>query len=253
MWCDDRDVGIRELERARAERVRRAREAVDDDLDRSATRGHGCAACRCARTIAGNSRGEREIGSQSRRDHSKARSESATRTSNPCSSRASAASTTTNSNRRDHTCPLGSEPGAQSRRICETAARPRPRAATSLGGARVGRATCPPSVPAVPPDGPSPPPDFVGVGAQKAGTTWWYSLARRRTRGCTSRLVAARSCTTSTGFWDQPFAAADAAALPLVLPAPGGRPRRRVDAPLHGRLLDARRSCTRRRPTRRSS
>jgi hypothetical protein len=29
------------------------------------------------------------------------------------------------------------------------------------------------------PSGPSRPPDFVGVGAQKCGTSWWYSLLRQ--------------------------------------------------------------------------
>jgi Sulfotransferase domain len=83
----------------------------------------------------------------------------------------------------------------------------------------------PPYLPASVPVAPSgwvvAPPDFVGVGAQKAGTTWWYAL-----------LTSHPAVHTPPGrrkelhyfdrFWDQPFLAHDAARYHSFFPRPVG-------------------------------
>lgn len=110
----------------------------------------------------------------------------------------------------------------------------------------------PPYLPANVPVAPSgwivAPPDFVGVGAQKAGTTWWYAL-----------LTSHPSVHAPPGrrkelhyfdrFWDQAFSAVDATRYHSFFPRPvGGRagewtPRYMVDfwtpALLHAAAPDA--------------
>ena len=92
-------------------------------------------------------------------------------------------------------------------------------------GRRAGRSQWPRGVPArataTPPGWTIAPPDFVGVGSQKSGTTWWYSL-----------LASHPSVYEPPGrrkelhyfdrFWDTPFAPADARAYHSFFPRPAG-------------------------------
>ena len=69
------------------------------------------------------------------------------------------------------------------------------------------------------------PPDFVGIGAQKAGTTWWYDVLCAHPRVYSrddihkERHYFGRFATTS-------FGPADSSALRRVVPAPTGSPGR---------------------------
>ncbi len=90
---------------------------------------------------------------------------------------------------------------------------------------RVGRARWPRGVAATVPTIPSgwtvAPPDFVGVGAQKAGTTWWYSLlqAHPRVGDAPGRR---KELHYFDRFWDEPFTDADARAYHDFFPRPAG-------------------------------
>jgi hypothetical protein len=77
------------------------------------------------------------------------------------------------------------------------------------------------SVPAVPPGWVAAPPDFVGVGAQKAGTTWWYSLvaSHPRVHEAPNRR---KELHYFDRFWDQTFGPADARRYQSFFPRPPG-------------------------------
>ena len=84
------------------------------------------------------------------------------------------------------------------------------------------------------------PPDFVGVGTQRSGTTWWFEtlLDHPQIRG-------PRTGRKEQHFFDQ-FATRELtderiAALPQAVPARPRPDRGRVDAALHARLLGRRR------------
>ncbi len=63
-------------------------------------------------------------------------------------------------------------------------------------------------------------PDFVGLGAQRAGTTWWYDLIASHPRvvhrGALKELHYLRQ------FWDRPFTEADAESYARHFPRPAG-------------------------------
>lgn len=92
-------------------------------------------------------------------------------------------------------------------------------------GRRMRVAGWPRDVPASVPDAPAgwgvAPPDFVGVGAQKAGTTWWYSLlaAHPRVHEAPGRR---KEVHYFDRFWDQPFTEADARRYQSFFPRPSG-------------------------------
>jgi Sulfotransferase family len=83
----------------------------------------------------------------------------------------------------------------------------------------------PPYLPANVPVAPSgwtvAPPDFVGVGAQKAGTTWWYGLLAAHPA---VHLVPGRRKELHyfDRFWEQPFSTADAVRYHSFFPRPAG-------------------------------
>ena len=74
------------------------------------------------------------------------------------------------------------------------------------------------------------PPDFVGIGAQKSGTTWWYELI------ATHPDVACRDIFKERHFFGRfatrPFDGGGRRDVPRVVPAPGGPDHGRVDAGL---------------------
>jgi hypothetical protein len=79
----------------------------------------------------------------------------------------------------------------------------------------------PASPPEVPPGSEPGPPDFVGVGVQKAGTTWWYDLiaahpAVHHPPGRPKELHF------FDRFWGEPFTPADAAAYEQWFARPAG-------------------------------
>jgi Sulfotransferase domain len=90
---------------------------------------------------------------------------------------------------------------------------------------RMRRVEWPPYVPARIPDAPTgwvvAPPDFVGVGAQKAGTTWWYGLLASHPR-VHAPPGRRKELHYFDRFWDQPFTAADARRYHAFFPRPAG-------------------------------
>ena len=97
----------------------------------------------------------------------------------------------------------------------------------------------PPDPPRCPAGWHTGPPHYVGLGAQKAGTSWWDALIGRH-----PSVVRATGLPKELHFfdqaWEEPFGEADAARYARLLPAAGGRRDGRVDARLPHRLLDAR-------------
>jgi hypothetical protein len=88
------------------------------------------------------------------------------------------------------------------------------------------------------------PPDFVGVGAQKAGTTWWYALLTSHP-GVHTPPGGRKELHYFDRFWDQPFTASDVRRYHSFFPRPvGGRagewtPRYMVDFWTPGLLHEA--------------
>jgi hypothetical protein len=85
------------------------------------------------------------------------------------------------------------------------------------GSVRLGHA----ELPDVPPGWRTAPPDFVGIGAQKAGTSWWAAAIHRhplvrRTQGLPKELHF------FDRYWEQPFGRADAALYARYFPRPAG-------------------------------
>jgi hypothetical protein len=80
-------------------------------------------------------------------------------------------------------------------------------------------------VPAGVPDAPSgwtvAPPDFVGIGAQKSGTTWWYSLLASHPR-VHETPRRRKELHYFDRFWDHPFGAADSERYHSHFPRPEG-------------------------------
>ena len=80
----------------------------------------------------------------------------------------------------------------------------------------------PASVPECPAGWVVAPPDFVGVGAQKAGTTWWYSLLASHPR-VHEPPGRRKEVHYFDRFWDEPFGPAEARRYQLFFPRrPGG-------------------------------
>jgi hypothetical protein len=65
------------------------------------------------------------------------------------------------------------------------------------------------------------PPDFVIVGAQKAGTTWWHRLVTAH-RGVRRANGAPKEIHYFDRFWSSPFSDADAEAYHRFFPRPPG-------------------------------
>ena len=80
------------------------------------------------------------------------------------------------------------------------------------------------------------PPDFVGVGCQKAGTSWWFLLLAQHP-GVDVSLLAHKELHYFARFWRDGFTDADAAAY-ATLSAAGGKAQRRVDPELCLSILD---------------
>ncbi len=76
-------------------------------------------------------------------------------------------------------------------------------------------------VPECPPGWRTGPPDFIGVGAQRAGTKWWYELIVDHPR--VERVAAVRrELHFFERFWDGSFSAADAASYHRFFARPDG-------------------------------
>lgn len=76
--------------------------------------------------------------------------------------------------------------------------------------------------PACPPEWATGPPDFVGVGAQKAGTTWWYELLTRHP-GVFNHPGAHKERHFFMRFFDTGFGPADVAEYHRWFPRPAGQ------------------------------
>jgi hypothetical protein len=76
-------------------------------------------------------------------------------------------------------------------------------------------------VPDVPPGWTIGPPDFVGIGAQKASTTWWYQLLASHPRVFEPQSRR-KEIHYFDRFWDAPFTAADAQGYHAYFPRPAG-------------------------------
>jgi hypothetical protein len=102
----------------------------------------------------------------------------------------------------------------------------------------------PASVPVAPSGWIVAPPDFVGVGSQKSGTTWWYSLlaAHPRVHEPPGRR---KELHYFDRFWDEPFGPAEARGYQSFFPRPVGgmagewTPRYMVDFWTPGLLREA--------------
>jgi hypothetical protein len=79
----------------------------------------------------------------------------------------------------------------------------------------------PASVPVAPVGWVAGPPDFVGVGAQKAGTTWWYALVASHP-GVHTPPGRRKELHYFDRFWDEPFSAHDARRYHSFFPRPVG-------------------------------
>jgi hypothetical protein len=75
--------------------------------------------------------------------------------------------------------------------------------------------------PALQPGEESGPPDFVGIGVQKAGTTWWFELLATHP-GVSARADLHKERHFFDRFAAQPFTAADATAYHAWFPRPPG-------------------------------
>jgi hypothetical protein len=64
------------------------------------------------------------------------------------------------------------------------------------------------------------PPDFVGVAAQRSGTTWWYHLVESHPR--VVERARLKELHYLTRFWNRPFTDADAATYARYFPRPPG-------------------------------
>ncbi|MBM3671150.1 MAG: sulfotransferase domain-containing protein [Actinobacteria bacterium] len=64
------------------------------------------------------------------------------------------------------------------------------------------------------------PPDFVGVAAQRSGTTWWYHLIESHPQ--VVKRDRLKELHYLTKFWNRPFTDVDAAAYELWFPRPPG-------------------------------
>jgi hypothetical protein len=65
------------------------------------------------------------------------------------------------------------------------------------------------------------PPDFVGLGVQKAGTTWWYDLITRHPG--VSHRGRPKELNFLSSFWERPFGAEDAARYARYFTRPRGK------------------------------
>ena len=63
------------------------------------------------------------------------------------------------------------------------------------------------------------PPDFVGVGAQRAGTTWWYELLCDHPQ---IQAAAGKECHFFDGYFSREFSEADVRAYHRLFPRPRG-------------------------------
>jgi Sulfotransferase domain len=79
----------------------------------------------------------------------------------------------------------------------------------------------PAPVPATPAGWTTAPPDFVGVGAQKSGTTWWYSLIAAHPK-VFEPPRRRKELHYFDRFWDEPFGAAEARGYHDYFPRPAG-------------------------------
>ena len=69
---------------------------------------------------------------------------------------------------------------------------------------------------------PAGPPDFVGVGAQRSGTSWWYSLVESHP-SVQTLAAATKELHYFDRYWDRPFGEEDAAAYAHLFLRPPGR------------------------------
>jgi hypothetical protein len=74
--------------------------------------------------------------------------------------------------------------------------------------------------PQCPPGWRTAPPDFVGVAAQRSGTTWWYHLVESHPRVVERKTL--KELHYLTQFWNRPFTDADAATYARHFPRPEG-------------------------------
>jgi Sulfotransferase family len=65
------------------------------------------------------------------------------------------------------------------------------------------------------------PPDFVGVGAQRAGTTWWYHLVESHPH--VVQRKALKELHFLTRYWQRPFTDADVESYAQFFPRPPGQ------------------------------
>lgn len=72
--------------------------------------------------------------------------------------------------------------------------------------------------PECPPGWTTAPPDFVGVAAQRSGTTWWYHLVESHPRVVEHDRL--KELHYLTKFWNRPFTDADAATYERFFPRP---------------------------------
>lgn len=69
---------------------------------------------------------------------------------------------------------------------------------------------------------PAAPPDFVGVGAQRSGTSWWYSLVESHP-SVQTLAAATKELHYFDRFWDRPFGEEDVAAYARLFRRPPGK------------------------------
>lgn len=81
--------------------------------------------------------------------------------------------------------------------------------------------TGPPEPPACPPGWSVGPPDFVGVGAQKAGTSWWNALIHQHPAVHRAGSVP-KELHFFDGYWERPWTAADVRRYARFFPRPAG-------------------------------
>ena len=96
----------------------------------------------------------------------------------------------------------------------------------SAGAAQARPLTCvgvrvPGPPPPCPPGWYTGPPDFVGVGAQRSGTTWWYDLIVAHPE-VTAPLATRKELHYFDRFHSEPFGEADAVAYGEYFPRPQG-------------------------------
>ena len=94
-----------------------------------------------------------------------------------------------------------------------------------------------PEEPECPPSWSTGPPDFVGIGAQRCGTTWWFGGALQAHPLVAIPPAASQGVPLLRPLLDGGRGARLRGALRAVLPASGGVDHRRVDARLHVRPL----------------